>query len=321
MNRVACFCSALALLAGSILSPAKAEDTLTVAIGQIDNWENQMPTLGQQAGFFRKRGLTLKTIGTQGTEQTLRAVLSGEADIGVAVSTAAVMRAFVDGAPVRVLMPGFTGTGDLYWYVRGDSALRSLKDIGPQHSIAFSVPGSSSHFIVLGFADQLGVKAKPVSTGGPKSTFDAVIAGKVDIGWGAPPFGLMEMETGAIRLIARGSEVPTSRDQTVRVTVVNVKVLAARRAAVERFARAWRETLDWMYRDPKALEMYAAKTGLPLRLVAFSRDEFHPKEAMQADRLNNVEQVMSDAVAVKILKAPLSRDQLMQLFPEPAIGK
>ena len=33
---------------------ALAEDQLKVAIGQINNWENQAPTLGQDAGIFKK---------------------------------------------------------------------------------------------------------------------------------------------------------------------------------------------------------------------------------------------------------------------------
>jgi hypothetical protein len=32
---------------------ASAEDQLKVAIGQINNWENQAPTLGQDAGIFK----------------------------------------------------------------------------------------------------------------------------------------------------------------------------------------------------------------------------------------------------------------------------
>jgi len=35
-------------------APASAEDQLKVAIGQINNWENQPPTLGQDAGIFKK---------------------------------------------------------------------------------------------------------------------------------------------------------------------------------------------------------------------------------------------------------------------------
>jgi NitT/TauT family transport system substrate-binding protein len=33
-------------------SSAAAQDRLKVAIGQIDAWANQMPTLGMQAGIF-----------------------------------------------------------------------------------------------------------------------------------------------------------------------------------------------------------------------------------------------------------------------------
>ena len=63
--------------------PAAAEDQLKVAIGQINNWENQAPTLGQDAGIFKKHGLVLENVGTQGAGETLQAVISGSADIGI----------------------------------------------------------------------------------------------------------------------------------------------------------------------------------------------------------------------------------------------
>ena len=45
----------LALIAPlAFATAALAQDTLKVAIGQINNWENQPPTLGQDAGFFKK---------------------------------------------------------------------------------------------------------------------------------------------------------------------------------------------------------------------------------------------------------------------------
>ena len=102
--------------------PASAEDTLKVVIGQINNWENQAPTLGQDAGIFKKHGLVLENIGTQGAGETIQAVISGSADIGAGVGVAGVMRAFSKGAPVRILAPMFTGTGDLFWYVQGGFA-------------------------------------------------------------------------------------------------------------------------------------------------------------------------------------------------------
>jgi NitT/TauT family transport system substrate-binding protein len=119
----------LAALALAVaLAPARADDAFKVAVGQINNWENQMPTLGQDAGIFKKHGLALDNFGTAGAGETMQPIIGGSADIGIGVGVAGVMRVFSRGAPVRVLLPAFTGTGDLYWYVRADSPLKSLKD-------------------------------------------------------------------------------------------------------------------------------------------------------------------------------------------------
>ena len=149
------------------VAPASAEDQLKVAIGQINNWENQAPTLGQDAGIFKKHGLVLENVGTQGAGETIQAVISGSADIGAGVGVAGVMRAFSKGAPVRILAPMFTGTGDIYWYVKADSKIQSLKDATAENTIAYSTNGSSSNNIVVAFVSELGAKAKPTATGGP----------------------------------------------------------------------------------------------------------------------------------------------------------
>src|ERR1700675_551561 len=98
--------------------PASAEDALKVAIGQINNWENQAPTLGQDVGLFKKHNLVLENFGTARAGETMQPIISASADIGAGVGVAGVMRAFARGAPVRILAPMFTGTGDIYWYVR-----------------------------------------------------------------------------------------------------------------------------------------------------------------------------------------------------------
>src|SRR5215510_11062254 len=236
------------------LGPASAEDQLKVAIGQINNWENQAPTLGQDAGIFKKHGLVLENVGTQGAGETLQAVISGSADIGGGVGAAGVMRAFSKGAPVRILAPAFTGTGDLYWYVKADSKIQSLKDATADNTIAYSTNGSSSNNIVVAFISELGAKAKPTATGGPAATLTAVMSGQVDIGWAAPPFGLREIQEGKIRIIARGSDVPSLRGQTVRVLIANANMLAQRKEAVAHFMAAYRESVDWMYSNPDAVK-------------------------------------------------------------------
>jgi NitT/TauT family transport system substrate-binding protein len=303
----------LAMAAGH----AFAEDQLKVAIGQINNWENQAPTLGQDAGIFKKHGLVLENIGTRGAGETLQPIIAGSADIGAGVGVAGAMRAFEKGAPVRILAPMFTGTGDLYWYVKADSPIKSLKDATDATTIAYSTNGSSSNNIVVAFGAELGSKAKPTATGSPAGTLTAVMSGQVDIGWAAPPFGLKEIKEGKIRIIARGSDVPSLRGQTVRTLIVNANALKTKHDAIVRFMQAYRESVDWMYSDPKAVEMYSAKMKLPVDLLKESMDKFQPKETLQTDKMADLDGAVRDAVKLKFLEKPLTKEQLTELIQIP----
>ncbi len=303
----------LALLA----VPAQAEDTLKLAIGQINNWENQAPTLGQDAGIFKKHGLVLESVGTRGAGETIQAVISGSADIGAGVGAAGVMRAYSKGAPVRILAPMFTGTGDLYWYVKADSKIKTLKDAGPENTIAYSTNGSSSNNIVVAFVDELGCKAKPTATGSPGATLTSTMSGQIDIGWAAPPFGLKEIKEGKIRIVARGSDIPSLRGQTVRTLIVNAEALKTKHDAIMRFMQGYREAVDWMYSDPKAVEMYSVKMKLPVELLKELMDKFQPKEALQTDHFADLDGAVRDAVKLKFLEKPLTKEQLSDLIQIP----
>jgi len=297
--------------------PAFAEDMLKIAIGQINNWENQAPTLGQEAGIFKKHGLVIEATGTQGAGETIQPVIAGSADLGAGVGAAAVMRAFSKGAPVRILAPMFTGTGDLYWYVKSDSKIQSIKDWTPETTVAYSTSGSSSNNIVVAFMSELGAKGKPTATGGPPATLTAVMSGQVDVGWAAPPFGLQEMKEGKIRIVARGSDVPSLRGQTVRLLIVNANSLKTKHDAVMRFMDAYREAVDWMYSDPKAVEMYSQKIHRPVDLLKESMDKFQPKEALQTDEFKDLDGAVRDAVILKFLDKPLTKEQLAELIQIP----
>jgi NitT/TauT family transport system substrate-binding protein len=312
---------ALALvLSLATATSAVAQDRLKVAIGQIDAWANQMPTLGMQAGIFQKHGIVLENFGTQGAGETLQAVISGSADIGIGIGTSGAMRAFTRGAPIRVIAAAYAGTGDQYWYVKPDSSLKTLADATDKHTMSYSTNGATSHAIALAFGKQLGVKARPIATGGPPATYTMTMSGQVDIGWGVMPFGLKEYQEGKFRIIARGSDVPTMRNQTMRVQVVNADALRDRKDVMLRFMRAYRETLDWMYTSPEAVKLYAEKMKMPEELIVLQRDQFNPKEAMLPDRLSDLDLVMEDAVALKFLDKPMSKDELNALFQIPPPG-
>jgi NitT/TauT family transport system substrate-binding protein len=299
---------------------ARAADAIKIAIGQIDAWANQAPTLGMKAGIFQKHGIVLESFGTQGAGETMQAVISGSADIGIGIGTAGAMRAFARGAPVRAIAAAYVGVGDQYWYVPANSPLKSLADATEKNTMAYSTNGATSHVVALGFVKQLGVKAKPTATGGPAATYTMTMSGQIDIGWAVVPFGLAELQEGKIRVIARGPEVPTLRNQTIRVQIVNANALKERKDVMLRFMRAYRESLDWMYSNPLAVKYYAETIKKPESLVVMQRDQYNPKEALSPDRLSDIDQVMADAVEMKFLDAPLTKAQLTEFFQIPPPG-
>ncbi|HEY0223712.1 MAG TPA: ABC transporter substrate-binding protein [Pseudolabrys sp.] len=298
-------------------APASAQDKLKVAIGQIDAWANQVPTLGMKAGIFQKHGIELENFGTQGAGETLQAVISGSADIGIGVGTPGAMRAFVKGAPVRVLAAGYTGVEDIYWFVPTNSPIKDVKDITDRHTIAYSTNGSTSDSVLRALIVHYGLKAKPNATGGPPPTLVMTMSGQIDIGWSVAPFGLKELQAKTIRVLMRGSDLPSMRGQTVRVEIVNANALKERHDVMVRFMRAYRETVDWMYANPEAVKLYSESMRMAEDLVELQRKEFNPKSALNPDKLSDVDLVMQDAIAGKFLDKPLSQEQLAEFVQIP----
>ena len=311
-------CGAFATLVLCVASPiAHAQDTLKVAAGQRGNWDTTIAEVGQRGGIFKKHGLTLEILWTQGGGETQQAVISGSVDIGVAPGIMGVLSAFSKGAPVRIIGAETTGAADLYWYVPASSPIKSLKDTDGK-TIAYSTNGSSTHGIVTAFMQQYDLKAKPTATGGPAPTLTQVMSNQIDVGWSAPPFGLQHLDEGKIRIIAQGNDATVFKGQTVRLLITNVQTLKDRKPALERFMKAYRETIEWLYSDdPAALKSYADFVGIPVAMAKRTRDEFFPKAAVDPDRIVGLDTIVPDAVALKYTTAPMTKEQLAELIQIP----
>src|SRR5262247_1856663 len=179
----------LSLLLAGVMAVAasgvSAQETFKLAVGQLGLWAVDAPRLGQHAGIFKKHGLVLDIFGTSGGGDTLQAVISGSADLTVGIGTAAVLRAYSKGAPIRIIGANFTGAGDLYWYVRADSPIKRLEDASDKTTVGFSESGSSSHNVVLSFIQELGLKGTPTASGALAATLAQVMSGQIDVGWAA----------------------------------------------------------------------------------------------------------------------------------------
>jgi NitT/TauT family transport system substrate-binding protein len=310
-------CAIIALALGGALSPAAAQETLKVAAGQRGNWDTSIAEVGQRGGIFKKHGLNLEILYTQGGGETQQAVISGSVEIGVATGIMGVLSAFSKGAPVRIIGAETTGASDLFWYVPANSPIKSLKDTDGK-TIAYSTNGSSTHGIVTAFMKQYDLKAKPTATGGPAPTLTQVMSNQIDVGWSAPPFGLQQLDEGKIRIVASGNDATIFKGQTVRLLITNTQTLQSRKPVIDRFMKAYRETIDWMYSDdPASLKTYADFVAIPLATAKRTRDDFFPKAAVDPDKVVGLDVIVQDAVALKYTTAPLAKEQLAELIQIP----
>lgn len=303
-------CLVVALAAG----PALAADTLKLAIGQRGLWDSSIAEIGTQAGIFARHGLELQVFYTSGGGETQQAVISGSADIGVSPGTLGVLGAFAKGAPIRIIAGEATGTAE-YYFVRADSAVqKDFKGVKPEMTLAYSTNGSGTHITALRFMKDYGFQAKLVATGNVPATFTQVMSGQVDIGFSTPPFGLDALAEGKSRLIALANDLPSVRNQTVRVTIANANDLAKRRAVYDRFIKAYREAIEWMYSDPRAIEAFARYASITPAMAQRVRDQFYPRTMLQLDRVEGMVELMQDAIAFKYIPAVLSQQQLDELL-------
>ena len=307
---------ALTMAAMAAGPAALADDTLKLTVGQRGLWDTSISDVGQRAGIFKKHGLALEILYTQGSGETQQAVFSGSVDIGVSVGVMGGLAGYAKGAPLRIIGNEITGAGDLYWYVKSDSPIKTIKDFDGK-TIAFSTVGSSTHGVVTAFVEQYGLKAaKPTQTGGPAPTLTAVMSGQVDVGWAAPPFGLDQLDRNEIRQIATGNDT-IFKGQTVRLVIANLQALQTRKDAIVRYMRGYRETVDWMYSDPAALKTYAEFAGITEAKAKRIRDDYFPKSVLVPDKIVGIDLIMPEAVKLKFIPAPLTMEQLAELIQIP----
>ncbi|MFL5098617.1 MAG: ABC transporter substrate-binding protein, partial [Xanthobacteraceae bacterium] len=95
-----------ALAAGLLMllcGAAAAQDAVKVAIGQRGGWEQCVSELGHNKGIFKRHGLVVETLYTQGSAETMQSVISNSVDLGIGIGTHGMLGAFVKGAPIRAV--------------------------------------------------------------------------------------------------------------------------------------------------------------------------------------------------------------------------
>jgi NitT/TauT family transport system substrate-binding protein len=129
---------------------------------------------------------------------------------------------------------------------------------------------------------------------------------------------MQQLDEGKIRIIASGNDAAAFKGQTVRLLITNVQTLKDRKPVIDRFMKAYRETIDWMYsNDPKALATYAEFVPIPVAMAKRTRDDFFPKASVDPDKIVGLDTIVQDAVNLKYTAAPLTKEQLADLLQFP----
>jgi len=305
---------AVALALAGAPAVAGAAETVKVAIPQRGAWDTSFTELGVGQGFFQKQGLDIQITYTQGGASNEQAVISGSVDIGVGTGFLGIIAAYVKGAPVRIISPEATGAPDIFWYVKADSPIKSMKDLHGK-TVSFSEPGSSSNLILLTLLQQAGVSdAKVLPVGAAPNGLPQVMTGQIDASWSTPPTGLKELKANEIRIIARGNDSPDVKNETVRVNAVNLNFLQAHRAAVVGFTKAYKESVDWAYSGEPALEAYAKLSNQPLEQVKYAVKEFQSKDQDQIDAIKGEDRVLEEALAAKRIPHAMTHDDIKGVY-------
>jgi NitT/TauT family transport system substrate-binding protein len=152
---------------------------LTVALGAPPSTYMIPLYVAQDAGFFEKDGVNVKTITVSGDQNSMRAVLAGDADVAV-VGPPIMYETLANGGKVKTIA-GWQETTD-YFLILGKGKGTTVKDAVGK-TLAVSTPGSMPQIIPemmfkKNNIDGTGTKYAPI--GGNTARIQAVVSGKID---------------------------------------------------------------------------------------------------------------------------------------------
>src|SRR6476619_2432009 len=112
-------------------SASFAVEKLKLAVPQRGFWDSTWGEFGETAGYFKDAGLEIEVFYTDGGAQTIATVASGSVDIAMSNGILGAIGAYVKGGestPYRIISAEMTGANELFWWVKADSPIKTLKD-------------------------------------------------------------------------------------------------------------------------------------------------------------------------------------------------
>jgi NitT/TauT family transport system substrate-binding protein len=299
---------------GAILCPVAADETVRIAVPDSRAWDTAYTELGTQQGIFKEEGLDLQIVHVANEAALEKALASGDADIAVAADFPHVVGAWMNGAPIRVISPEATGVPDMFWYAKMGNPVASMRDLRGQ-PIGFSRPGALSDFVLHALLRDVGVAdASLVPIGLADNGYQRVLGAELAASWSSPPTLVEYLIAGEIRMIARGDDAPSVRNQTVRVNAARADFLAGHRSAALGFLRAYKKSIAWAFSGPPAVDAYAKLTDQRPEVAHYIVKEFTSPAASQVDEIKGEDAMLGEALAAKLISRPLTHEDIKKMY-------
>jgi NitT/TauT family transport system substrate-binding protein len=303
---------AAAVATAVVGAPALAADKVRLVNSTKVVFETEHPYAAKEAGIFKKYGLDVSVIHGSGGAASLQAILTGSQDIVWGNGVLGVLSAYSRGAPVRILGSNIRGVGDLYWYVKTNSAIKKFTDLKAGQEFTYSRPGSTTNLATIYIKKALGLKAKLVSVGGPSGSRTQLMSGQVATGWSVFPLGKNLLREKKIRIIGTGAAATGLNGVTIRVVAVNSRWLDKNRNVARRMMSALAEGRYRTYTNDSQMKAYAKRWKLNFDDVKDSRSDVPLVDStfLPVARLDVINQI---AVENKKIKNLLTEKQLHEL--------
>jgi NitT/TauT family transport system substrate-binding protein len=293
-------------------SAAHAADKVRLIISTQGGFELWGPEEALLRGWFKDENLDVSIIYGDGGANTIQAILTGSADIVTGTGSLGVITAFAKGGAITAISNARFGTGDLLWYVRPESPIKSVNDLNGK-SLVYSRPGSTTHLAALYIVKEYGLKdVKLVSVGGAAAARTQVMSGQLDTGWAPAPNMLDAARRGEVRIFMTGDAAKGLGDYSIRFNAANSDWLAKNRDVAVRFQRAHWKGIRAMYDDEEAQKHYAAKWGLDLADVK-ATPKYSPLNVNVFAPVGNLDGLIKLAIEGDMLKEPLTAEQKKKL--------
>lgn len=297
-----------ALAVANTAVQAQSPETVKVAVSWVGLWDTSQPTFCKDRGEFAKAGLDVQITPTRGGSETVQAVIAGGADIGYSPGTAAVIAAYVKGAPIKIVGSEFVGQNDTFFYVPANSPIKKIEDIAGK-KVAYPRPGGATEAVLLGLKAERKLDFTAVSTGAMDATRTMTMTGQVDVGYSVPPSGLDAVTSGEIRVLFAGDVVASQKDISARVNIAHTNFLKNKREAAKKFFKVLDECVDWAYKNTdQSLKMYAELNKVS-PLVASQALKFYGRDKLRFTPVKGFDESIKAAIDGKFIDKDLTAQQ------------